>query len=65
MRFFSASPFPYGDPHLETVNPIEKMYSHLRIFSSIPKWSLTPYGSGLVTGQSPYGNGDTSIPVSI
>ncbi len=31
-------------------------------FSSIPKWSQTLYGNGLVTGQSTYGFGDASIP---
>ena len=34
-------------------------------FSSIPKWSQTLDGNRLVTGQSLYGNGDVSIPVSI
>ena len=32
-------------------------YYHLGIFSRIPKLKQSPYGNGLVTELSPYGNG--------
>ena len=52
-----GSPFENRDPNGNVF---------LFVFSpSIPKWSRTRYGNGLVTGQSPYGNGDASIPLSI
>ena len=31
-NFLSPSPFPYGDPHMETVKP-NGYYSHMVIFS--------------------------------
>ena len=37
--------YPYGN------------YYHLGIFSRIPKLKQSPYGNGLVTELSPYGNG--------
>jgi hypothetical protein len=65
MGFFSSpSPFPYRDYQMKTGNPNENLFSY-GDFTSIPKWSWTPYGNGLGTGESPYGNGELSIPVSI
>ncbi len=54
--FLSPCPFLYEDHHREMVIPFGK-YSHMGIFNSIPKLKQTPYGNGLVTEQSPFGNG--------
>jgi len=46
----------WRDPHMVTGTPYGNHY-HLGIFSRIPKLKQSPYGNGLVTELSPYGNG--------